>query len=70
LRLRLLVVAEAEQQIRTAAEWWQENRPAARGLFRQELTRGFELITTQPEIGIQALDTSMAGVRRLRTRDL
>ena len=59
------MVANAERQIREASQWWHENRPAARPLFRQELTRGFELITTQPRIGTQALDVSMPGVRRL-----
>ncbi|HWM93010.1 MAG TPA: type II toxin-antitoxin system RelE/ParE family toxin [Thermoanaerobaculia bacterium] len=65
MRLRLLVVAEAERQIRDAAGWWHANRPAARGLFRQELARGFEFITTQPDIGPKALDVALAGVRRL-----
>jgi plasmid stabilization system protein ParE len=65
LRLRLLVVSEAERQIRDAAEWWRANRPAARGLFRRELARGFDLITTQPNIGMRALDVPIAGVRRL-----
>lgn len=64
MRLRLLVVANADQQIREAAEWWRENRPAARGLFRQELERGFDLVTTQPGIGVRALDVPLQGVRR------
>lgn len=65
MRLRLLVVAQAERQIREAARWWHANRPAARGLFRQELTRGFELITTQPNIGPEAFDESLLEIRRL-----
>jgi len=65
LRLRLRVTREAERQIREASAWWHANRPAARGLFRQELTRGFDFITTQPEIGTKALDTPLLGVRRL-----
>ena len=64
MRLRLLVTANAERQIREAADWWHKNR-LARGLFRQELSRGFELITTQPNIGVRALDASLHGVRRL-----
>ncbi|HVG10050.1 MAG TPA: type II toxin-antitoxin system RelE/ParE family toxin [Thermoanaerobaculia bacterium] len=39
--------------------------PGGTGLFRQKLTRGFDFITTQPEIGTKALDTSLLGVRRL-----
>lgn len=65
LRLRLLVVAQAERQIREAARWWHQNRQAAQGLFRQELTRGFELITAQPEAGPRALDADFPEVRRL-----
>jgi len=65
LRLRLRVTREAERQIRKASAWWHANRPAARGLFRQELTRGFDFITTQPEIGTKALDTPLLGIRRL-----
>ncbi len=64
MRLRLLVTADADQQIRKAADWWRENRPAARGLFRQELERGFDLVTTQPGIGVRALDVAIQGVRR------
>lgn len=65
MRLRLEVVPNAERQIREAARWWHENRKAALGLFRQELTRGFELITTQPGIGPRALDVDLPEVRRL-----
>ena len=65
MRLRLLVVADAERQIREAAAWWIENRPAARGLFRRELARGFDLITTQPGIGMKALDAPILALRRL-----
>jgi plasmid stabilization system protein ParE len=65
LRLRLLVTEEAERQIRAAAAWWRENRRAAPGLFRQELTRGFELITSQPNLGPRALDADLQEVRRV-----
>jgi len=65
LRQRLDVAARARRQIEQASEWWFENRPAARGLFREELKRGFEIITTQPGIGASALDSGLTGVRRL-----
>ena len=63
-RLRLLVVPNAERQVREATAWWRENRPAARGLFEEELARGYELITTQPCIGTRVFDVSIQGVRR------
>ncbi len=64
MRLRLLVVPNAERQIRKAAAWWRENRPAARELFDQELARGYELIMKQPGIGTRVFDVSIQGVRR------
>jgi plasmid stabilization system protein ParE len=65
VRLRLHVVPDAERQIRRAATWWRANRPAARGLFQSELRRGFDLVTTQPDIGPPALDAELTGVRRI-----
>lgn len=62
--MRLQVVANAQRQIREAAAWWRENRPAARGLFEQELARGYDLITTQPSVGVRVFDVSIQGVRR------
>lgn len=41
-----------------------ENRPAARGLFQQELTTAFDLITSQPEIAPLAGEAESPGVRR------
>jgi len=65
LPLAIRVVPSAEQEIREAAAWWQANRPAARSLLHDEVTRGFELITNHPGIGAQAVATSLLGVRRL-----
>ena len=55
MRFGLVVVPNAEQEIRDAADWWHANRPKAPELLRQELARGFELITTQPGIGVPAV---------------
>ena len=65
MRLRLQITATAQRQIREATAWWHENRPAARGLLRQELDRGLKSITTQPGVGTRALDVPVKGVRRL-----
>lgn len=65
MRLRLVVVRNAEREIRNASKWWDENRTLAPDLFREELARGFELITTQPQIGSAAVNTRVEGVRRL-----
>lgn len=61
----LVVALNAERQIREAARWWQRNRPAAADLFRSELARGFELITTQPGLGEPARDLDLPDLRRV-----
>jgi plasmid stabilization system protein ParE len=40
------------------------NRPAAPRLFREELSRAFDLITEQPEIAPIAPEAEASGVRR------
>ena len=65
MRLRLEVTALAERQIRVASRWWNENRRAASNLLREELARGFELITTHPEAGPRTRDVTLPEVRRL-----
>ena len=64
LRLRLRVVPTAERHIRIAAQWWHKNRRAAPDLFREELEKAFDLITTQPNIGPIAQNVNQPGVRR------
>ena len=65
MRLALRVAPRAEREIREAATWWRANRPAAPDLFRQELSRAFELVTSEPAAGPRARDTALSGVRRL-----
>lgn len=61
------MVRNAEREIREASRWWDENRPLAPDLFRQELARGFDLIATQPQIGPPAINTGTRAesVRRI-----
>jgi plasmid stabilization system protein ParE len=65
LRFALRVTPIAEQQIREAADWWRHHRRGAYALFGEQLQRGFELATTQPNAGVRAHDLVLAGVRRL-----
>lgn len=65
MKRALRVSRDAEAQIRQAARWWRENRPAAPGLLHQELQRGFQLIVGEPGIGPQAADLTAPQVRRL-----
>lgn len=65
MRLRLRVTVDAEREIRRAAAWWRRHRTAAPSLFRDELARGFDLITTEPGLGAPCLDVELPDVRRL-----
>jgi len=66
LRLGLKVVPRAEREIRRASAWWRTNRPASPELLYQELRRVFELITTQPAVGLRVEDTKLPNVRRVQ----
>ena len=61
----LRIARNAERQIRRASDWWDQNRPSARSLFRQELRRAFELILSQPSSGPASFDESARDVRRV-----
>jgi plasmid stabilization system protein ParE len=65
LARQLRVAARAAGEIRTASQWWLENRRAAPELLRQELEKAFILIATEPRVGSPALDAGLEGVRRL-----
>ncbi|MBI2893554.1 MAG: type II toxin-antitoxin system RelE/ParE family toxin [Deltaproteobacteria bacterium] len=69
----VVVVAEAEEQLREIIEWWVENRPAAPALVLEEFARCVELLEHSPDAGPRFLRTRVPGVRRLvmkRTRHL
>jgi len=50
VRLRLRVVATAEREIREAASWWMEYRPAAPKLFEEELARDYRIVEQTAEV--------------------
>jgi plasmid stabilization system protein ParE len=64
-RLPLEVTRRAAREIRTASEWWDENRRAAPEAFREAIEKAFELICTQPTIGAVATNVKLPGVRRI-----
>lgn len=50
----VLIVSEAELQIRTIDDWWRAHRSAAPALFTEELAAAIELIASaadRPPIG-------------------
>ena len=59
------VTKRADAQIQKAARWWLENRPKAPEAFKEELQRGFDLISQQPEVGAKATNVKLKNVRRI-----
>ena len=55
----------AAEQIKEAARWWEENRPAARGAVREDLEQVFALLSRQAGVGARARNARVAGVCRI-----
>jgi plasmid stabilization system protein ParE len=65
MALRVKVSARAASQIRKAAEWRAENRPAAPGAVRTDIGEALALLAQQPGIGTAYEGARTKGVRRL-----
>ena len=65
MTLRVKVSARAALQVRRAAEWWAENRPAAPGAIRIDIGEALALLAEQPGIGAAYEGARTMGVRRL-----
>jgi plasmid stabilization system protein ParE len=63
--LPIRVTHAADTHIQKAADWWAANREKAPEAFREELQRGFSLISQQPEVGAQATNVKLKDVRRI-----
>ena len=63
--LAIKISKRADAQIQKAAAWWLANRPKAPEAFKEELQRGFDLISRQPEIGATATNVELRNVRRI-----
>ena len=63
--LQIKVTLRADRQIQKAATWWLANRPKAPEAFKEELQRGFDLISQQPGVGAQATNLKLKGVLRI-----
>lgn len=59
---------EAEEQIRAAASWWQEKRPAAPHLLLEEFENAIRILEEVPKVGALFLRATLPGVRRLLLR--
>ena len=62
---RIEITDNAQAHIAAASAWWHENRPAAPDAFLDELDRIFDLLLVEPAMGTLAINTRLAGVRRV-----
>jgi plasmid stabilization system protein ParE len=67
--LPVVTTPEAEAQIGAIDEWWRRNRPAAPGLFAEELVHCFVVLAQAPMIGKPyRLQPTIPGLRRALLR--
>ena len=67
MALRYVIKARALREIERAAAWWAENRPAAPGAVRIEITNALAILVLQPGIGERVETGRPVQVRRYRT---
>lgn len=65
---RVRIAPRAADQIREAASWWLEHRPAPPDVLVHELDRAIDLIATWPDGGQPAPDPHHMSVRRVLLR--
>lgn len=65
MALRIKISARAARQVRRAAEWWEENRPAAPGAIGADFGEAVALLAEQPGIGAKYEGARTPGVQRL-----
>jgi plasmid stabilization system protein ParE len=63
--LPLKATPTADAHIQKAAQWWLANRDKAPDAFKEELQRGFALISQRPDVGAKATNVRLKGVRRI-----
>jgi plasmid stabilization system protein ParE len=64
----VVLVVEAEEQLREFVEWWSANRPAAPTLVLEEFERCVTLLESSPDLGPRFHRSSVPGVRRIVMR--
>lgn len=65
MALRVKISNRAAGQVRKAAEWWAQNRPAAPGAVGADFREAVALLAEQPGIGAKHEGARAPGVRRL-----
>jgi len=69
----VVIVGEAETQLREIDSWWREHRDVAQSLVTDEFERCVFLLQNSPDIGTRFHRTEIPGVRRIlmkKTRHL
>lgn len=65
MSLRVKISARAAGEVRAAAAWWAENRPAVPGAVAADFGESVALLAEQPGIGAKYEGARTLGVRRL-----
>ena len=68
MSVKIVTSPQADDDIRTIDGWWRENRPAARGLFADELTEAMALLAASPGSGRRYRHEHVPGLRRIILR--
>ena len=63
--LPIKVTHVADGHIQRASSWWLANRDKAPHAFKEELERGFALISQRPDVGAVATNVKLKDVRRI-----
>ena len=61
----VVVVVDAEEQLREIVDWWRTNRPAAPSLPLDEFERCMTLLMHSPGVGARFRRSEVPDVRRL-----
>lgn len=64
----VVVVVDAEEQLREIDAWWIVNRPGAPTLVLDEFERCVTLLQHSPDIGVRFHRAAVPGVRRIAMR--
>lgn len=65
---QIVIVPDADEQIREIDEWWRENRTAAPDLFVEELAAAISLLEMWPLVGRRRRHRTVPGLRRVLLR--
>ena len=65
MALQVKIASRAAKQVQKAAEWWEQNRPAAPGAIGADFGEAVALLAEQPGMGSKYEGARAPGIRRL-----